>query len=125
MTKADVRAAKLAHTPRRGLSRVEAAIYIGVSATKFDELVGDGRMPRPKRIDGRKIWDIRTLDLAFDDLPSEDESRMVGLITVSLIRRLLYTSRGIEGGRRCPFVTEYRLHMRRPYPATLRSANAP
>jgi predicted DNA-binding transcriptional regulator AlpA len=57
--------------PRRGLSREEAAMYIGISATKFDELVRDGKMPRPKRIDGRKVWDLHQLDLAFDDLPSD------------------------------------------------------
>ena len=39
--------------PRRGLSRDEAAMYIGISASKFDELVRDRRMPAPKRIDGR------------------------------------------------------------------------
>ena len=58
--------------PRRGLSRDEAAMYIGISATKFDELVRDGRMPGPKRIDGRKGWDVRNLDVAFDALPSEN-----------------------------------------------------
>jgi predicted DNA-binding transcriptional regulator AlpA len=58
--------------PRRGLSRDEAAMYIGISAGKFDELVADGRMPEPLKIDGRKIWDIRSLDLAFDALPSEN-----------------------------------------------------
>ena len=58
--------------PRRGLSRVEAAMYIGISASKFDELVRDGRMPGPKRIDGRKIWDVRDLDVAFDALPGEN-----------------------------------------------------
>lgn len=58
--------------PRRGLSRVEAATYIGISASKFDELVCDGRMPGPKRIDHRKVWDVRDLDLAFDALPSEN-----------------------------------------------------
>ena len=52
--------------PRRGLSREEAAMYLGISASKFDELVRDGRMPRPKRIDTRKIWDVRDLDVAFD-----------------------------------------------------------
>lgn len=55
--------------PRRGLSRDEAAMYVGVSASKFDELVSDGRMPPPRRIDGRKVWDIRSLDLYFDALP--------------------------------------------------------
>jgi len=58
--------------PRRGLSRDEAAMYIGISASKFDELVRDHRMPGPKRIDGRKIWDVRDLDVAFDALPSEN-----------------------------------------------------
>jgi predicted DNA-binding transcriptional regulator AlpA len=58
--------------PRRGLSRDEAAMYIGISVGKFDELVADGRMPEPLKIDGRKIWDIRSLDLAFDALPREN-----------------------------------------------------
>jgi predicted DNA-binding transcriptional regulator AlpA len=57
--------------PRRGLSRNEAAMYIGISAGKFDALVADGRMPAPRRIDGRRIWDVRELDLAFDALPVE------------------------------------------------------
>jgi len=59
--------------PRRGLHREEAAIYVGVSSSKFDELVNDGRMPKPKKIDARKVWDMRALDLAFDDLPGEDD----------------------------------------------------
>jgi predicted DNA-binding transcriptional regulator AlpA len=58
--------------PRRGLSRDEAAMYIGVSAAKFDEMIGDARMPLPRRIDGRKVWDVRELDLAFDALPRDD-----------------------------------------------------
>lgn len=59
------------NAPRRGLQRVEAAVYVGISPTKFDELVADGRMPRPKRIDGRRVWDIRRLDVAYDALPDE------------------------------------------------------
>ena len=47
-------------------------MYIGISARKFDELVADGRMPGPVRIDSRKLWDIRHLDLAFDELPREN-----------------------------------------------------
>lgn len=60
--------------PRRGLHREEAAIYVGVSATKFDAMVEDGRMPRPKRIDGRNVWDLRALDLAFDALPDDGDA---------------------------------------------------
>jgi predicted DNA-binding transcriptional regulator AlpA len=65
---------ELRPVPRRGLSRDESAMYIGVSTGKFDEMVSDGRMPRPVRIDGRKVWDIRALDLAFDALPTENPS---------------------------------------------------
>jgi hypothetical protein len=57
--------------PRRGLSRVEAAMYIGVSVNKFDELVEANRMPKPRKIDNRKIWDVHEIDLAFDALPRE------------------------------------------------------
>lgn len=59
-------------TPRRGLSRVEAAMYYGVSPNKFDEMVKDGRAPRARMIDSRKVWDVRELDLSFESLPRED-----------------------------------------------------
>jgi hypothetical protein len=39
----------------RGLSRVQAAEYIGVGVSKFDQMVRDGRMPQPKRVDARTI----------------------------------------------------------------------
>jgi predicted DNA-binding transcriptional regulator AlpA len=57
--------------PRRGLSRDEAAMYLGISPTKLDQLVADGRMPRPLLIDARKVWDVRELDLAFEALPRD------------------------------------------------------
>jgi hypothetical protein len=57
--------------PRRGLSRDEAALYLGISSSKFDELRKDGRVGPPRLIDGRKVWDIRDLDNAFDNLPYE------------------------------------------------------
>ena len=57
----------------RGIGRVGAASYIGISPSKFDELVADGRMPPPKRIDGRKIWDVKALDKAFEALPEDGE----------------------------------------------------
>jgi len=60
---------------RRGLSRIEAAMYIGVGVTKFDEMVTSGSMPKPKRIDGRRVWDIIALDMAFDALPEESATR--------------------------------------------------
>lgn len=64
--------AALRPAPRRGLSCAESADYIGISVTKFLEMVGDGRMPRPKEIDRRRVWDIRRLDAAFDMLDGDD-----------------------------------------------------
>jgi predicted DNA-binding transcriptional regulator AlpA len=55
-----------------GFNREQSAEYIGVSPTQFDELVADGRMPKPKRIDGRVVWDRLQLDLAFAALPDAD-----------------------------------------------------
>jgi excisionase family DNA binding protein len=54
--------------PRRGLSLSEAARYVGVGTTKFDEMVKDGRMPKAFKIDGRVLWDIRQLDAALDNI---------------------------------------------------------
>jgi hypothetical protein len=31
-------------------------------------MVKDGRMPRPISIDSRRVWDLRALDAAFDNL---------------------------------------------------------
>ncbi|WP_406735968.1 helix-turn-helix transcriptional regulator [Thioclava sp. GXIMD4215] len=57
---------------KRGLSRVEAAEYIGFGTTTFDRMVSDGLMPAPKRFGTRKVWDRHALDLAFLALPSDD-----------------------------------------------------
>jgi predicted DNA-binding transcriptional regulator AlpA len=59
---------------RRGLNREEAAAFIGVGPSKFDTLVSDNRMPKPKKIDGRRVWDVRALDQYFDLLPGSDDS---------------------------------------------------
>lgn len=57
--------------PPRGLSRVVAAEYIGVSVSLFDEMVSDGRMPKPKPINARKVWDRKKVDEFFAALPDE------------------------------------------------------
>jgi predicted DNA-binding transcriptional regulator AlpA len=69
----DRRLDAIAYAPR-GLSRHDAARYIGVSTTKFDEMVADGRMPKPKRIDGRVIWDRLKIEAAFSDLPDDNRA---------------------------------------------------
>ena len=57
----------------RGLNKPRSAKYIGVGETKFGEMVRDRRMPQPKRIDGRMVWDRLELDEAFGALPSDDD----------------------------------------------------
>jgi predicted DNA-binding transcriptional regulator AlpA len=59
--------------PPRGLSREEAARYVGVSPALFDEMVNDGRMPQPREINARRVWDRAELDIHFTTLPKRDE----------------------------------------------------
>lgn len=73
MSRSTIINALRAHGPRRGLNREEAAIYVGISPSKFDELVKDGRMPKPKKIDARRVFDVRALDLAFEQLTEEGD----------------------------------------------------
>ena len=48
-----------------GLSRVVASSYVGVSPSTWDHMVDDGRMPKPKRINRRRLWDRREVEEAF------------------------------------------------------------
>jgi excisionase family DNA binding protein len=57
--------------PPRGMSRDEAARYIGVSPTKFDRMIADKEMPKPKQLGGRVVWDRFALDMAFSALPEQ------------------------------------------------------
>ena len=57
----------------RGLDRVKAAAYVGVSPSLFDQMLVDGRMPSPRIVNTRRIWDRRELDEAFDALPKTEE----------------------------------------------------
>jgi hypothetical protein len=58
----------------RGLSRIRSAAYVGVSPSLFDMMVQDGRMPGPKLINSRTVWDRFALDRAFEALPDRDRS---------------------------------------------------
>lgn len=51
--------------PPIGLRREVAAAYIDVSPTKFDQMVKDGRMPKPKQIDTRRVWSRIEIEQAF------------------------------------------------------------
>ena len=62
-----------ASLPPRGLCRELAAAYIGVGGSKFDEMVREGLMPKPRVIGSRRLWDRPELDIAFSNLPHADE----------------------------------------------------
>lgn len=57
----------------RGLRRDVAARYLGVSPTKFDQLVLKGEAPQPKLLGGVKVWDRLALDAVFGDGPPPEE----------------------------------------------------
>ncbi len=56
---------------RRGLDENEAAVYLSLSPSFFRKLVTQGKMPRPRLVGERRIWDVEELDLAFKALPRE------------------------------------------------------
>jgi hypothetical protein len=62
-----------ASLPPRGLCREASAAYVGLSPSKFDDMVKDGRMPPPVSVDARRIWDRCALDRAFDALVNGGE----------------------------------------------------
>ncbi len=62
-------------TPR-GLSREQAAAYLGISTNTFNDMVADGRMPQPKTINKRLVWDRHALDAAFDVLPDREAPKL-------------------------------------------------
>jgi excisionase family DNA binding protein len=60
---------------RIGLSRAEAAEYVGVGVTLFDQMVADGRLPKPKLANSRKIWHRERLAEAFAEWPEEGQDK--------------------------------------------------
>lgn len=55
--------------PPRLLTREMAAAYLSLSTYMFDGMVADGRMPFPKVVGSRLLWDRLALDKAIDSLP--------------------------------------------------------
>ena len=57
-----------------GSLRLEAATYLGISASKFDELRKANRIAPPKVLDGRLIFTVERLDEFLDFLPDENQA---------------------------------------------------
>jgi hypothetical protein len=56
-------------TVPRGLRRVEAARYLGISPSHFDKQVKAGTVPAPLQLFGVSVWDRVALDVLFDSVP--------------------------------------------------------
>lgn len=52
-----------------GLRQTEAAAYVGVSVSNFQNLVKSGGMPPPRRIGGVPVWDVEELYAYFKGIP--------------------------------------------------------
>lgn len=57
-----------------GLRLPLAAAFVGMSPSKFLELVERGAFPKPKTIDRVRVWDRRRLAEAFEMLPGDDDA---------------------------------------------------
>lgn len=56
----------------RLIGREAAAAYVCVSPNTFDKMIDEGKMPPPKRLGDRRVaWDVRELDRAVDQLPTQ------------------------------------------------------
>lgn len=56
------------------IGREAAAEFLGVRPSKFDQLVRDGRVPRPRRWDRRIVWEVGALQAVEadgDDAPAD------------------------------------------------------
>lgn len=63
--------------PPRTMKAERAAAYLDMSRSKFLELVDDGRLPKPKIIDGMRVWDRLALDAAVDEFPDRGDGDSV------------------------------------------------
>lgn len=61
----------------RGLRRVDAARYLGISPSHFDAQRKAGNIPAPKQMLGVVLWDRNDLDRLFDDVPAETQTNSV------------------------------------------------
>src|SRR5262245_35830698 len=55
--------------PPACVTRDRAAEYAGGSGNTCDKRVGEGRMPKARRIDGRRVWIVCEVAAAINDLP--------------------------------------------------------
>jgi hypothetical protein len=57
----------------RGLRRVDAARYLGISPAHFDKQVKAGTVPAPLQLFGVNVWDRAALDALFDGISAAND----------------------------------------------------
>ena len=56
------------------VGREAAAALISISPSFFDKLVGDGRMPQPRDLDTRVLWDPEEVKAAWRAIPKRGQA---------------------------------------------------
>lgn len=56
------------------VGRDAAAALVGVSSGFFDKLVKTGRMPQPREVDGRVLWDSDEVRAAWRAMPRRGQA---------------------------------------------------
>jgi excisionase family DNA binding protein len=56
------------------VSREQAAALLGVSVGFFDRLVKDGRMPQPREVDARVLWDSEEVKAFWRAIPRRGQA---------------------------------------------------
>ncbi|HEY6630519.1 MAG TPA: hypothetical protein VIZ90_03615 [Rhizobiaceae bacterium] len=59
--------------PPVGISREQAAAFVGISASLFDRLVHEGKMPPARALYSRLVWDVAEVTDAFRQIPHRSE----------------------------------------------------
>jgi predicted DNA-binding transcriptional regulator AlpA len=59
--------------PPRAMRAERAAAYLSISRSKFLELVEQGKLPKPVHIDSLALWDRLALELAFEQMTSDND----------------------------------------------------
>lgn len=63
----------LSPTPRIAFGRDEASASLGISRNLFNAMVDDGRMPRPRVVNGRRLWFVDEVRAAFAAIPRDGD----------------------------------------------------
>lgn len=56
-----------------GLNREQSAAFVGISPSLFDKMIEAGKMPHPRLMFGRNVWDVDELVISFKAIPHKIE----------------------------------------------------